>query len=259
MIDRLIHPTMTPDQFREPRWARFLFASTAAAWLWLVIRLYMAYVFIPAGWGKITSGKWLFGDGSPIQGLVGKAVEADGTPGWYVWFLQNVVEPNAGLFATLVALGEFAAGLGLLVGLITGVAAFGAVFLNANFILAGSLGSNPALVMMGLLLVVAWRNAGGSASTGGSSPGPTGRCSRPSPRNPVDQLELRLASVRLAPPGVAQRRLASRSGYSDALSGPDMGAPRVVWSIRLPEYRRHVSLCAPQWHAPRGARSPSTP
>ena len=57
MFDGLIHPTMTPDQFREPRWAQFLFASTTAAWLWLVIRLYVAYVFLPAGWGRITSGK----------------------------------------------------------------------------------------------------------------------------------------------------------------------------------------------------------
>ena len=80
MLDRLIHPPMTPDQFREPRWARFLFASTTAAWLWLVVRLYMAYIFIPAGWGKITSGKWLFGDGSPIQGLVGGAVIERGHP-----------------------------------------------------------------------------------------------------------------------------------------------------------------------------------
>jgi thiosulfate dehydrogenase [quinone] large subunit len=120
----------------------------------------MAYVFLPAGWGKITSGKWLFGDGAPIQGLVSGAVSSEGTPSWYVWFLQNVVEPNAGLFATLVALGEFAVGLGLLVGLLTGIAAFGGVFLNGNFILAGVLGQNPALVILGTLLVVAWRNAG---------------------------------------------------------------------------------------------------
>jgi thiosulfate dehydrogenase (quinone) large subunit len=151
---------MTPEEFREPRWARFLFASTAAAWLWLVVRLYMAYIFIPAGWGKITSGEWLFGDGSAIQGMVGGAISSEGTPGWYVWFLQNIVEPNASLFATLVALGEFAVGLGLLVGLLTGIAAFGGVFMNANFILAGALGSNPALVILGLFLVVAWRNAG---------------------------------------------------------------------------------------------------
>jgi thiosulfate dehydrogenase [quinone] large subunit len=160
MLDRLIHPPMTPDQFQEPRWARFLFTSTTAAWLWLVVRLYMAYIYLPAGWSKITSGKWLFGDGAPIQGLVGGAIASEDTPGWYVWFLQNIVQPYAGLFATLVALGEFAIGLGLLVGLLTGIAAFFAVFLSANFVLAGALGSNPALIVLGTLLALAWRNAG---------------------------------------------------------------------------------------------------
>jgi thiosulfate dehydrogenase (quinone) large subunit len=160
MLDRLVHPPMTPDQFQEPRWARFLFASSAAGWLWLIVRLYLASVFLPAGWSKITSGKWLFSDGAPISGMVGGAVASEDTPGWYVWFLQNVVEPNAGLFATLVAFGEFAVGLGLLVGLLTGIAAFGGVFLNSNFVLAGALGSNPALILLGTLLVLAWRNAG---------------------------------------------------------------------------------------------------
>jgi thiosulfate dehydrogenase [quinone] large subunit len=160
MIDRLIHPPMTPDQFKDPRWARFLFTSTTAAWLWLVIRLYMAYVYLPAGWGKITSGKWLFGDGAPIQGLVQGAISSEDTPAWYAWFLQNIVDPLSGLFATLVALGEFAIGLGLLVGLLTGIAGFFAAFVNGNFVLAGALGSNPLLVIFGILLALAWRNAG---------------------------------------------------------------------------------------------------
>src|SRR4029079_10396981 len=116
--------------------------------------------FLPAGWGKITSGKWLFGDGSPIQGLVGGAIASEDTPGWCVWFLQNIVVPNASIFATLVALGEFAIGLGLLVGLLTGIAAFFAVFMCANFVLSGVLGQNPALIVLGLFLVVGWRNAG---------------------------------------------------------------------------------------------------
>jgi thiosulfate dehydrogenase [quinone] large subunit len=160
MLDRFVRPPITPDQLGEPRWARFLFASTTAGWLWLVVRLYMASVFVPAGWAKVTSGQWLFGDGAPIQGMVGGAVASEGTPGWYSWFLENVVQPNAGLFATLVALGELAVGLGLLVGLLTGIAAFGGVFVNANFVLAGALGSNPALIILGALLALAWRNAG---------------------------------------------------------------------------------------------------
>jgi thiosulfate dehydrogenase [quinone] large subunit len=160
MLQQLLHPPRTPDQFQEPRWARFLFASTTAAWLWLVVRLYMASVFVPSGWGKVTSGQWLFGSGQPILGLVNGAVANEGTPAWYSSFLENVVVPNASLFATLVALGELAAGLGLLVGLLTGIAAFGAVFLSSNFILSGVLGANPVLVVLGTLVVVAWRNAG---------------------------------------------------------------------------------------------------
>ena len=120
MLDRLIHPPMTPDQFREPRWARFLFAGTAPPGCGSSSACIWRTVFIPAGWDKVTSGEWLFGDGTPIQGWSARRSPTHGTPGWYVWFLQNVVQPNAGLFATLVAVGELAVGLGLLVGLLTG-------------------------------------------------------------------------------------------------------------------------------------------
>ena len=59
-----------------------------------------------------------------------------------------------------MALGELAVGLGLLVGLLTGIAAFFALFMSGNFVLAGSLGSNPTIIILGLFLVMAWRNAG---------------------------------------------------------------------------------------------------
>ena len=49
---------------------------------------------------------------------------------------------------------------GCCVGLLTGIAAFGGIFLNGNFVLAGVLGQNPALIIMGAFLMVAWRNAG---------------------------------------------------------------------------------------------------
>jgi thiosulfate dehydrogenase [quinone] large subunit len=160
MFDRVLRPSVTPDQFKEPRWARFLFASATGAWIWLVVRLYLASVWIPAGWGKISSGEWLFGDGSPILGMVSGAIASESTPAWYVSFLESVVVPNASLFATLVALGELAVGLGLLVGLLTGIAAFFGVVMNSNFVLAGALGSNPVLIVLGALVMLAWRNAG---------------------------------------------------------------------------------------------------
>ena len=160
MTTAQVHQPTRPEEFVEPGWARFLFASATTAWLWLVIRLYMVTVYLPAGWSKVTSGKWLFGDGAPIQGLVGGAIASEDTPGWYVWFLENVVQPNASLFATLVALGELALGVALLVGILAGVCGFAVVFLNGNFVLAGALGSNPVLIILGALLALAWRNAG---------------------------------------------------------------------------------------------------
>jgi hypothetical protein len=65
------------------------FASITAAWLWLLLKLYMVSVFLPAGWEKITSGKLLFGDGSLILGLDNGAIASKDTPARYAWFLRT--------------------------------------------------------------------------------------------------------------------------------------------------------------------------
>ena len=50
----------------DPPIARFLFQSTAASWLWLVVRLFVGYQFLTSGWGKLAGGKWLDGSGGSI-------------------------------------------------------------------------------------------------------------------------------------------------------------------------------------------------
>jgi thiosulfate dehydrogenase [quinone] large subunit len=62
--------------------------------------------------------------------------------------------------AKLVAVGETAIGICLTLGLFTGVMAFLGVVLNLSFMFSGSAGVNPAFAIVGLLLVLAWRNAG---------------------------------------------------------------------------------------------------
>ena len=37
----------------EPKFARFLFASTGAAWIWLIARVWLGYQWLHAGWEKI--------------------------------------------------------------------------------------------------------------------------------------------------------------------------------------------------------------
>jgi len=59
-----------------------------------------------------------------------------------------------------LSLGELAISIGLLVGLFTGTAAFAGILLNFAYMMTGSAGVNPLCALLGLTLVLAWRNAG---------------------------------------------------------------------------------------------------
>ncbi len=62
---------------------------------------------------------------------------AAGNPiGWYKEFLEGIVLPHSGAFATLQAYGEAAVGIGLTLGLLTGLAAPVGLFLSLNYALA---------------------------------------------------------------------------------------------------------------------------
>jgi len=63
-------------------------------------------------------------------------------------------------FGTLVAFGETAIGIALILGAFVGVAAATGAFLNMNFLLAGSASTNPVLLILAIGLVLAWKSAG---------------------------------------------------------------------------------------------------
>ncbi len=168
-------------QIPEPPLARFLFADTRMAVIWLIVRLYIGYEWLAAGWDKLfgrsidflggtfgqVSKPWVFSghDGAAIKGFVAGALAQAGGPhpavqGWYAAFLRGFVLPNAGLFAYLITFGEVLVGVGLLVGVLTGVAAFFGTFMNLNYLLAGTVSINPILGFLGLFVILAWRVAG---------------------------------------------------------------------------------------------------
>jgi thiosulfate dehydrogenase [quinone] large subunit len=153
-------------QIPEPNITRFLFADTRMAPVWLVVRVYLGYLWLMAGWDKLTGGGWIGeGAGGAVQGFAQGALQQ--TTGehpqvtqWYAGFLEGVVIPNAALFSYLVVLGEIAVGLGPIFGLFTGIAAFFGAFMNASFIFAGTAGVNPLMSILAILLMLAWRVAG---------------------------------------------------------------------------------------------------
>jgi thiosulfate dehydrogenase [quinone] large subunit len=80
---------------------------------------------------------------------------------WYRAFLQEMLEGGHYVwFAKVVAVGEVVVGLALILGVFTGVAAFGGVFMNWHFVMAGAASTNAMLALVGVLLVLAWRTAG---------------------------------------------------------------------------------------------------
>ncbi|WP_339158524.1 DoxX family membrane protein [Paenibacillus sp. FSL W8-0186] len=145
--------------------SNFLFSNTRSAPIWLIIRLYLGYAWLSAGWHKVTSDQWVGSNAGAgltgfIKGAVGKAAEGKDVTGWYASFLENMVLPNATLFSYLVAFGELLVGLGLILGLLTGIAAFFGAFMNASFLFAGTLSTNPLLFILATWIVLAWKVAG---------------------------------------------------------------------------------------------------
>ena len=151
---------------QDPPIARLLFGSTLMGWVWLVVRLFLGYQWLEAGWGKLNNPAWV-GDkaGVAVGGFLERALtkttgDHPDVTGWYAWFIQNVALPNKVLFSYLVTFGEILVGLALILGLFTGLAAFFAGFMNAAFLLAGTVSSNPWMFIVATWLVLAWRTAG---------------------------------------------------------------------------------------------------
>lgn len=150
----------------ESRFSRFFLADTRMAWFWLIIRLYVGYEWLVAGWGKVNNPAWA-GDeaGKALTGFIQGALSKTGgvhpdVQWWYAWFLNNAVMPNVEVWSYLVAYGELLVGIALIVGFLVGISAFFGVFMNLNFMLAGTVSANPIYYTLGIGLILAWRIAG---------------------------------------------------------------------------------------------------
>lgn len=104
-------------------------------------RIAVGGYFLAQGFNKSTTG-WLTTADPLLKNQIGPALERGTAEGFYRPFLENVVVPNGLLVSQLVALGEIAVGLTLLVGLLTRASAVVAVFLNLNYMLMKGLANN---------------------------------------------------------------------------------------------------------------------
>ncbi|HTW09867.1 MAG TPA: DoxX family membrane protein [Acidimicrobiales bacterium] len=156
----------------ELRPFNLLFRSAYASPIWLVVRLWLGWEWLDAGWQKLTGkgvNNWLSHDVG-LKGFIAAGNSAwanraytDGHPAVpYLWavHLMNDITPHAQFFSTVDTFAELAVGLGLLLGCFTAFAAAGGVALNLMYVTFGSAGPNGIFILLGVLLIAAWRVSG---------------------------------------------------------------------------------------------------
>ncbi|MFS0862812.1 DoxX family membrane protein [Fredinandcohnia sp. 179-A 10B2 NHS] len=119
--------------------------------LWTIIRIWLGIQWIEAGWHKMTDG---FDAGGFLQGAIAQAGgDHPAVQGWYAAFLEGFAVPNVELFNVLIPWGEVLVGLGLILGAATIPALIAGAFMNLNFLLAGTVSTNPILMTVAVILL----------------------------------------------------------------------------------------------------------
>jgi thiosulfate dehydrogenase [quinone] large subunit len=157
---------MTQIIIEKSSFSKFLFSDTKMAWFWLIVRLYLGYEWLQAGLGKVTNPDWVGGDAGKamagfIKGALAKTAGAHpDVSSWYASFLQNMVTPHLSIWSHAIAFGELFVGIGLILGALTGIAAFFGFFMNLNYLLAGTVSTNPILLILAIGIMLSWKIAG---------------------------------------------------------------------------------------------------
>ena len=163
--------TFEKRDLHDPSLTQSIFSNTWLAPLWLAARLYLGYQWLIAGshkvWGE---NRWIAvsgPDGLSLKGFWQSAIAVPqtGKPpiayDWYRHFLTFMLNHEwYRWFAWVIALGEVAAGILLIIGAFAGLAALAGAFMNFNYLLAGSASTNPVLFMIALLILLGWKVAG---------------------------------------------------------------------------------------------------
>lgn len=160
--------------FRDPAVVRFLLNDPAASTFWTIVRWYVGFTFFSAGYLKIRSVEvmkvngqvydWMT-NGKILKVIWSSQLGANAKPQieytWWHNFLNFMLTHDwYTWFAKLIALGEFAVGLGLLLGVLTGIAAFFGATMNFSYLLTSFVSVNPPLLVLSFTLMAAWKVAG---------------------------------------------------------------------------------------------------
>lgn len=129
-----------------------------AMWLLTVIRVYLGYQWIKAGWEKLNEN---FNAGGFIGGAIAKSAGEDATvQAWWGTFLKHAALPAVDFFNVLVPVGEFLVGAGLILGTFSTFAVLMGIVMNASYLFSGTVSTNAQMMVLEFFVLVAGANAG---------------------------------------------------------------------------------------------------
>lgn len=136
----------------------FLQKNKLASYVLTMLRLYLGWIWLQAGWGKIVGGN--FDTTGFLQDALKKASgEHPAVQPWWADFLHGFAIPNVGFFNILVPWGEFLVGVGLILGTFTTVAVLMGIVMNFSYMFSGTTSTNPQMALLEIFILVAGFNA----------------------------------------------------------------------------------------------------
>ena len=136
-----------------------------ARFIMTVLRIWLGWQWVSAAVEKLGSPVWTGSKaGVAITGFLQHAASLSQGPhpdvqGWYASFINAVALPDATFFSYLVSWGELLVGLALILGIFTTFAALMGALMNTVYLLAGTSSSNPNMLIIEALVMVAGFNA----------------------------------------------------------------------------------------------------
>lgn len=136
---------------------QWLRTNSAAMWFLTVIRIYIGYQWLRAGFEKLSGG---FDASGFLKGAISKSTgEHPAVQGWWSAFLEHGALPGVGIVNVVVPFGEFLVGLGLILGTFTTFAALMGAVMNTAYLFSGTVSTNAQMLILEVLILVAGINA----------------------------------------------------------------------------------------------------
>jgi thiosulfate dehydrogenase [quinone] large subunit len=148
-----------PGQRSEPRVIQWLTESKIAAVGWTAMRVWLGAMWIEAGVAKLWGAEnpaFLHNNGAGVAGFAGHGAAAYS---WWGSFLHSFVVPNSGWIGILVAVAEFAIGVGLCLGMFTRIAALASLVLLFTYVMSGTASVCAFYALFAIVVLATWKTS----------------------------------------------------------------------------------------------------